>query len=84
MQYIIRKPTPYLRVSKLREGIHNDTKDDVQANCCDDDEERNIEESDSNSLLKTLSHIAFKLLKIPQEHAVTILTNHSEYLRHFF
>lgn len=34
----------YLVVSQLRECVHNDTKDDVETNCGDENEESDVEE----------------------------------------
>ena len=36
--------TEYLVIPKFREGIDNDTEDDVETNGCDDDEERYIKQ----------------------------------------
>lgn len=51
-----------LGVSELREGVDNDTKDDVQTNCRDNDEEGHIKEGDSNSLGEAGSHLVLKLI----------------------
>ena len=63
--------TTYLRISELREGVYNDTEDDVEADSCDDDEEGHIKERYTNRLLEVIPHIALKLLRKGKQNTTT-------------
>ena len=48
----------YLRGPQLRKRIENHTKDDVEADCCDDDEETQMEEGLENDCVEGLFQLA--------------------------
>lgn len=54
----------YLSVSKLRECVHNYTKDYVQSNGSDENEESDVKYRDRYNVLKIIIHNTFKSLKI--------------------
>ena len=77
-----------LEVSQLAEGVHNDTKDDVEADCGDEDEESDVVDDDDAKLEESRRVFAIwhQLLRVAEtENKVRINGNIPSYqhaLRH--
>lgn len=52
----------YLGISELGERVHNDTKDDVQADCGDQDEEGHVKNCHVDGLIEVVVHQGLKRL----------------------
>lgn len=57
-----------LSITKLRECIHNDTKDDVQSNCGDENKERDVDNRQFYDVSVIIVHHALKCLQRKSMH----------------